>query len=346
MYYVPQLAQVPERLHFSHWVADRSIAFLEDRPRDRPFFLWSSFIDPHPPFAPPAPWHRLYPPLLMDDPHRPAGEPGLLTAHNRQQNRYKFRDGGEDRRLLQLIRAYYLATVSFVDAQVGRILAALERTGGRDSTLVVFSSDHGEFLGDYGSFGKRSFLDVAVRVPLLFSGPGFPRGRSDELVSLLDLLPTFLAVAGATWEDLPLDGRPLHDGAGHDLLPGQFQTGCLGLYQILTRDWKYVYSAADRREYLLDRRRDPGETRNLAYNAYCREALVAMRRRAAAHFGELAGVDFDRTTHNTRVRLGGAPDGERFRSLEIDEDAGGLIVPEPAGPAGEPYARYWPRRED
>jgi arylsulfatase A-like enzyme len=102
------------------------------------------------------------------------------------------RDGGEDRRLLQLIQAYYLACVSFVDAQIARILAELP-----DDTVVVLSADHGEFLGDYGYFGKRSFLDPAARVPLVCAGPGFAPGhRSDELVSLVDIAPTLLAAAG------------------------------------------------------------------------------------------------------------------------------------------------------
>jgi arylsulfatase len=98
MYYLPQLSPVPEQLHYSHWVADRSLDFLRTRPRDQPFFLWSSFIHPHPPFAPPSPWHRLYPPALMPDPRRPPSGAELLTVHNIKQNRYKFRDGGEDRR--------------------------------------------------------------------------------------------------------------------------------------------------------------------------------------------------------------------------------------------------------
>ena len=340
MYYVPQLSQVPEHLHFSHWVADRSIEFLDSNRNDKPFFLWSSFVHPHPPFTPPAPWHKLYPPMLMQDSCRPQGENGLLTLHNVQQNRYKFRDGGDDRRLLQVIRSYYLACVSFIDAQIGRIIDALRQTGELENTLIVFSADHGEFLGDYGCYGKRSFLDVAARVPLICSGPDFQRSRSDQLVSLLDLMPTFLTAAGEETEKNSLDGLPLQHPVDRNAIYGQFQTGPLGLYKVLSRNWKYIYSAADQREYLLNRKLDPSETRNLAYNAYSRDALLELRALAKEHFDELAHVDFDAVTFNIPMTLGGRSDGDSLRSLSIDEDAGGLILSDSEAMESEAYAKY------
>lgn len=345
MYYVPQLSAVPENLHFSHWVAERSIDFLKSRPIERPFFLWSSFIHPHPPFTPPSPWHRLYAPMLMPDPHRPDGEEDLLTLHNLQQNRYKFRDGGDDRRLLQLVRAYYLACVSFMDAQVGRILAALDEIEERENTLIVLASDHGELLGDYGCFGKRSFLDAAARVPLICNGPGFPKGRSKNLASLTDLMPTFERVAGADIDTgCESDGMPLDQTSDREVFYGQFQTGPLGLYGVITQNWKYVYSAADEREYLLDRRHDPQETHNLAYNTYCREDLHDMRTLARGHFSELADLDFDEKTHNVPLRLGGHHENaDGFQSLFIDKDAGSLVLPDPiSSDTVDPfYTPYW-----
>jgi arylsulfatase A-like enzyme len=330
MYYVPQLSPVPENLHFSHWVADRSLEFLRTRSRDQPFFLWSSFIHPHPPFAPPAPWHKLYPPSLMPEPRQPRGADGLLTLHNTKQNRYKARDGGEDRQLLALMLSYYLACVSFADAQIGRILDALDASGELANTLVVLSADHGELLGDYGYCGKRSFLDPAARVPLICAGPGFAPGRSGELVSLVDLLPTFLTAAGAGDAARVGSGYPLQAAAvprpGH--LFGQFQTGELGLYLAMTRDWKYVYSAVDRREYLLDRVRDPGETANLAYRVRLRGTVLRMRERAQAHFGDLAGVDLDKVTQNVPLAPGGPDEATRLPAILRHKDAGGLILPD------------------
>jgi len=162
-YYIPQPSRLPARLHNSTWVADRSLEFLEDRDRGRPFFLWSSFIKPHPPFESPSPWHRLYKPIDMALPHLPAGYESLLTYWNRRQNRYKYRDQGWDLNFIRTLRAAYYACISFVDYNAGRILQRLRETGEMDNTIIIWVSDHGEMLGDFGSFGKRSMFDAAAR---------------------------------------------------------------------------------------------------------------------------------------------------------------------------------------
>ena len=196
MYYIPG-SQVPARLHATQWVGDHSEAFIREHARtredareggDRPFFLFSSYIHPHPPFAPPTPWNKLYRGPLMPLPKRPAQREALWTWANRHQNRYKYRDNGIDDNLLRVIKAHYYACISFVDYQVGRLLAALEETGMLDDTLILFASDHGELLGDYDCFGKRSMPDSprACR-----SWPGCPaafgRARRDAATSLVDI---------------------------------------------------------------------------------------------------------------------------------------------------------------
>ncbi|HEX2999642.1 MAG TPA: sulfatase-like hydrolase/transferase, partial [Armatimonadota bacterium] len=171
MYYIPQPSQLPARLHNTTWVADRSIDFLERRDRSRPFFLWTSFIKPHPPFENPTPWNKLYRCAEMPLPKRPEDSENLLTYWNRFQNRYKYRDQGLDNNLIRSLRAAYYGCISFVDYQVGRILAALEARGEMENTLILFVSDHGELLGDYNCFGKRCMLDSAARVPMLAYWP-------------------------------------------------------------------------------------------------------------------------------------------------------------------------------
>ncbi|SDS57960.1 Arylsulfatase A [Microlunatus soli] len=326
MYYIPQLSPLPEEAHPTRWVAERSRDFLAER--RSPFFLWSSFIAPHPPFSPPAPWHRRYPASLLPEPHRPAGGGSLLTSYNRLQNRYKFRDGGRDRRLEQLIRSYYYASITFADHEIGRIVAALADSGRLDDTMIILTADHGEFLGDYGCYGKRSFLDPAARVPLICSGPGFGRGqRIGSPVSLVDILPTAIRAAGAELPDT--DGLPLQTPAADRTLYGQYQQGTLGLYSVINQRWKYIWSAPDHREYLIDRRHDPLETMNLAYNIRAREQLLALRRQATAHFQELDLERVAADSHNHPVRIGAAPSeggGDAFAGLDIDPDAATLIV--------------------
>ncbi|MEV5966170.1 sulfatase-like hydrolase/transferase [Kribbella sp. NPDC051952] len=325
MYYVPQLSQLPAELHPTTWVADRSITFLHEQNEDEPFFLWSSFIAPHPPFTPPSPWHRRYPASLMPDPHLPVSGDGLLTAYNRLQNRYKYRDGGRDRRLEQLIRSYYYASVTYVDHQIGRVVTELKRRGQFENTVIVLTADHGEFLGDYGCFGKRSFLDAAARVPMICRGPGFGPAEIDGPVSLVDVLPTLLTAADTM---IPAtDGVPLQSARSDRVVFGQFQQGELGLYAVITERWKYIWSAPDGKEYLIDRRWDRGETSNRAYNVRLRDVLLELRAQAAGHFPDLAGTDFD--VANRPLKVGAAPGdggGDGLAALERDADAATIVV--------------------
>jgi arylsulfatase A-like enzyme len=140
---------------------------------------------------------------------RSRGFERVLTYWNRAQNRYKYWDGGYDRLLSKTIRAAYYACISFLDFQIGRILESLGGQAG--NTLIVFSSDHGELLGDYGSFGKRCMLDAAARVPLLVRWPkAFRAGaRCATPATLLDLWPTFLSAAGEPQPRACADGVDL-----------------------------------------------------------------------------------------------------------------------------------------
>jgi len=283
MYYIPQPAQMPAKFHATQWVGDRAVAFLRDARKDEPFFLWTSFVHPHPPFSPPTPWNKLYRAPMMPLPKRPEQLESLWTYMNRHQNRYKFRDNGIDNNLLRCMKAYYYACISFIDHQIGRILATLEQRGDLDNTLILFTSDHGEFLGDYNCFGKRSMLDPAARIPLLVRHPErFEGGTfSDAPVSLVDIMPTFLNAAGIDAGGHTLDGVDLADIArgGQDdrRLYAQHRGGETGQYRGLSREWKYAYSAADRREYLFDRVNDPQETRSRAGVRFCLDTQREMR---------------------------------------------------------------------
>ena len=128
MYYIPQVSILPADAHPSQWIGNQSARFIRDAANwEQPWCLFSSFIHPHPPFAPPKPWHKLYRAPDMPLPLIPDDSETLYTWVNRLQNRYKYRDRGLDFTLLRQIKAYYYATISFVDYQIGRILGALEQ---------------------------------------------------------------------------------------------------------------------------------------------------------------------------------------------------------------------------
>ena len=301
MYYIPQVSQLPQRLHPTQWIGDRSVAFVREQAgAQQPWLLFGSFIHPHPPFAPPSPWHKLYRAPLMPFPKHPQDAEALQTFINRFQNRYKYRDQGIDRNLLRNIVAHYYACISFIDYQVGRIMQALEEGGQLDQTLILFTSDHGELLGDYDCFGKRSMHDSAARIPMLARLPGrFDGGRiCDRPASLVDIAPTVLTAAGCASSGMKLEGEDLHDlltGASRrEAVFSQYADGNEAIYTAVTDRWKYAYSAADNREFLFDRLTDGGETRNRARAPFCREALHAMREMTQAFLrngGEKAALE-------------------------------------------------------
>ena len=231
---------------------------------------------------------------------------------------------------MRCIRAYYYACISFIDFQVGRLLKALEETGRLEDTLILFTSDHGELLGDFNCFGKRSMHAAAARVPLIARLPGrFSGGAAcARPVSLVDIAPTILAVSGASLTSHPLDGVDLEEiASGRSRRPvvfSQFAEGptsagaraAHSTCMATTERWKYFYSAPDDREFLFDRVQDLSETRNRAGLPHCREALRDMKALLIGHLragGETAGLEGD--------------DWRRFPRLSVPEDPdAGLLI--------------------
>jgi hypothetical protein len=196
--------------------------------------------------------------------------------------RYKYRDNGYDRNLTRAIKAYYYACISFVDYQIGRVLDELEKTGQADNTMIIFTADHGEHLGDYRCYGKRSMHDSCARIPLIISMPGrFEGGRvCEDPASLVDIAPTILGAADVGMKTHKLDGIDLNrliNGKSdrkyvysqlsfYNMGPGfiqrdtQFEEfisfeenkrAAFSTYMAAGREWKYFYSAPDNREYLI-----------------------------------------------------------------------------------------------
>ena len=200
---------MPERYHQTTWCADRAIEFLEScGEQGHPWCFSVNIFDPHSAFDPPAKYLEPYLKHLDDIP-LPNYSPGELNDKPIWQ---RIDHGGAyggkapglayDRlspRDHRLIRAAYWAMCDLIDAQVGRMLAALEASGQRENTIVIYQSDHGEMLGDHGIYLKGPcFYEPAVRVPLIVSAPGqITGGRVIEgLVELIDIAPTLLDAVG------------------------------------------------------------------------------------------------------------------------------------------------------
>ncbi|NRA37592.1 MAG: sulfatase-like hydrolase/transferase [Planctomycetes bacterium] len=272
MYYTPQIAQMPAKDHPTQWIGDRSIDFMnEQKSSDQPWYLFSSIIHPHPPFAVPSPWHKLYREPDMPLPLVPEDLESLYTYVNYVQNRYKYHDHGIDNHQLRLIKVYYYACISFIDFQVGRMLDTLEANGQLENTLILFSSDHGEHLGDYHCFGKRSMHATSSRVPMLARLPGkIPANKIiTQATSLVDIAPTCLSLAGVPDAASDMDGESLidiaNDKSERKFVFSQCGKGDQAQYLIANNYQNFFYSAADDKEFYFDHRIDSLETRNRAY---------------------------------------------------------------------------------
>jgi len=293
MYYIPQPAQMPAIHHPTQWLGNRTVDFIEKNNNgDKPWYLFASFIHPHPPFAPPNPWHKLYYAPDMPLPKIPDNFEDLITYVNKYQNRYKYRDFGIDHNLLRNQKAYYYACISFIDFQVGKILDKLESTGQLDNTMIIYSSDHGEHLGDNYCFGKRSMHNGPSNIPLLVKQPHSLQGNEycGTPTSLIDVGPTILTAAGIDFSNQDYDGADLisikNKVVERSSVYSHYQYNELAQYMIVTNQWKYIYSAPDNKEILFDRINDPQETSNKITDVKNKEIIIALRSEIINHLQE------------------------------------------------------------
>lgn len=258
--------------HTDGKVATQAIALLEKH-RNGPFFLAVGFYKPHTPWIAPSKYFDLYPPdrmalpVLDTNAARQLPKPALSST---QPWPYKGLTAAQAR---ECKRAYY-ASISFVDAQIGRVLDAVDRLRLWDDTIVVFWSDHGYHLGEHGLWMKQSCFEESARVPLIIAAPGRKaRGQSSpRVVELLDLYPTLADLAGVT-PPAGLDGaslRPLLDDPAAPWGRAAFtqvQRGGFPGYSVRTERWRYiVWDDGAKGAQLYDHENDPQELRNLAGN--------------------------------------------------------------------------------
>lgn len=281
--------ELPQEAHYSHWIAEETIEFLEHtRDPTKPFCLVANFFDPHHGFEAPPEFRDLYDasalPGPVTTPDELATKPPVYTLESQRSYAGQMAGFAEHSAAqIQEIRAQYYAMVSLVDAEVGRILDALEEQGIAEDTVVVFSSDHGEMLGDHQMLLKGPMMfDCSVRVPLLIRWPGRiePGTVREELVEWIDLTSTIMAIAGsdglvrAQGRDLLplLDGKEWDD---RDWVLSEYRDGCWAydppVHTTMVRrgTWKIVVhhgapaTTRERTGELYDLAADPDELVNL-----------------------------------------------------------------------------------
>jgi len=277
----PTLSPLPPELHSTDWIVDRCIEIVREREAGQPLFLWCSMDDPHPPLAIHEPYYSMYDHSPIPDPaigswedaaDCPVQQFGHRTAYNSKPM-------GADE--LRKARGVYYGMITNIDHQLGRLFGYLMTQGLWDETWIVYTTDHGEHLGDHYDIAKSSFYNSAARLPFIVRPPRSLQSEgggwvSDALVELADLLPTFCSLAGAATPD-GVDGADLTD-----LILGRTDRVRDRLFgaiddQHMVHDGthKYLYFTADGREQLFDHAADPNDMTNIA--ASHPEIVAAMR---------------------------------------------------------------------
>jgi len=313
----PAPSPLPAEHYVDQWVARLTIERIsrhrENHP-DTPFLAWMSFPKPHSPYDPPEPYHRFYDPRRIPEPY---GDASLLgdRCPDLRIHRSHYNWDRMSRQAIQVARAHYYGLVTFHDYGLGQVIDCLEAAGLREHTIIIYTADHGDLLGDFGCFFKSNHLEGSVRVPLVWSAPGLvPSGKtSDALVGLQDILPTLVALA-----DVPLR-QPVHgldltetlrnpDAAPREVFVSECRGSGRRTMMACDGRWKYIYSERNGVEELYDLRTDPHELVNLSGEAgdECRrwrKHLVSWCREYG--FAEmLAGDDLVTTPVNPEAEMG------------------------------------------
>ena len=262
----PATSPLPAEYHEEAWVAGRTIANLEAHRRERadqPFLMWMSFAKPHSPYDPPRPWDQMYDPREMPQPLGGWENDEIMNGRDPELARRRVAYGWDKlpAQAVQVIRAHYCAMMSYQDAQVGRVLQFLDETDLAANTIVVYTGDHGDMLGDLGRFFKVCMYDSSVKVPLIWRVPGLmgegDPHRREQLAGSNDILPTLCDLTGC---ELPreLDGESLAPilrspgESGREFIVSQSMDPPNQKYMIRKGRWKYTYCEVGGTEELYD----------------------------------------------------------------------------------------------
>lgn len=260
-----------DHIHAGHHSTDvlgkTTVRFIQDYAHPEPFFCYTAFLAPHDPRTMPDEFRKIYDPSSIELP------PNFMPGHPFDNGELAIRDEmlapfprtpDDTRRQL----AEYYAMISHLDARIGEIIHAVRRKGLLERTLFVLAGDNGLAIGQHGLFGKQSLYEHSTRVPLIFTGPGVPKGRrTDALVYLLDIFPTLCDLTGtpipASVEGTSLLSAMAGD-VGRDALYLAYTEKQRGVRTRSHKLIEYVVNGAHVMTQLFDLQADPWERRNLA----------------------------------------------------------------------------------
>ena len=246
---------VPFGLYPDVYPARKACQYIEDCDPEQPFFMFLSFPGPHDPWDCPSAYRDKYPSCGIRAPlgpmHDAAGRPrGIFD----EEPEYDVPADDDIAR----IRMDYSAHVRLIDDMIQSVIDILQLKGLFDDTVIIFTSDHGEMLGDFGKLYKGNFMRSAVSIPLIISGRGISRGLDDRPCMLLDVGRTILDIAGIM--DYGDEGISLLGSGRHDLVFSEYKDECM----VSDGRWKLAVNRDDEPYLLFDHAKDPYESENLA----------------------------------------------------------------------------------
>lgn len=280
---------LPEMLHPTNWTVTQSIDFLRRRDPGKPFFLWMSFVRPHPPFDPPQAYLDMYKDEELPDP--PVGDWADTEDEAREGlSPITSRGNVPQRRLKHAMAAYY-ALITHLDHQIGRFLQVLDEYGELRNTVILFTSDHGELLGDHNLFRKSLPYEGSARVPFIVNDPGNRLGLQrgtvvEDVVEMRDIMPTLLDAAGVP-VPAGVDGKSVLEAARgrerewREYLHGEHAQGMASTHWVTNGKEKFIWYSQTGVEQYFDLVHDPQELHNAIGDAavqdraaYWRQVLV------------------------------------------------------------------------
>ncbi len=276
-------------------VENQAVRWLYDRARDeekQPFMLTVSFTSPHDPYMATPEFWDLYDSSEIDLPTVAKLPDDQRDAHtNRLLDHYFTNETEVSEDQIRQARHGYYASISYIDAKIGAIKSVLERTGLGENTIIIFTADHGDMMGERGMYYKKSFFEWSLRVPLVVYGKGLSQNRIQTPVSLVDLLPTLVDMAGgcadvildsdgtSLWPAICGETAPTRTIAAEFLAEGVFDP----VFMLRDSTYKFIYSENDA-PVLYDMLNDPLEITNLADDPKAANVLENFQTEAIARW--------------------------------------------------------------
>jgi arylsulfatase A-like enzyme len=290
---------LPKELHQTTFITDRAMDFISrhtDNSPDKPFFCFVSYVDPHDPYDPPAPYDTMFSPDEMQEPL-----PSTWIQHGneilRESRKFcNYESIADNPQAVKKLRALYHGSIRFIDDQIERIVRLAAQRNLAENTIIVFTTDHGDMIGDHGLITKGvKFFDKGIRCPLIVCGKNVKTGISGRLVCSLDLFPSFCDFA-----EVPATNRPPLEGKSFaqeccgnendDCWPevtveSPYQEGESAVRGIITDDnWRFTAFELPETGEMFDLNTDPDEQNNLFYNPQFKDKKIKLFERLTHAF--------------------------------------------------------------